>query len=60
VEVLCRIPVNILDRLISVFGGYGFALALTALTTRIGRKKNPVEQRREAGPGSKLFHVPRR
>jgi hypothetical protein len=37
VEVLCRIPVNILDRLISVFGGYGFALALTALTTRIGR-----------------------
>jgi hypothetical protein len=39
VEVLCRIPVNILDRLISVFGGYGFALALTALTTGIGRKK---------------------
>jgi hypothetical protein len=39
VEVLCRIPVNILDRLISVFGGYGFALTLTALTTRIGRKK---------------------
>jgi hypothetical protein len=38
VEVLCRIPVNILDRLISVFGGYGFARALTALTVRIGRR----------------------
>jgi hypothetical protein len=41
VEVLCRIPVNILDRLISVFGGYGFALALTTLTTWIGGRKNP-------------------
>jgi hypothetical protein len=39
VEVLCRIPVNILDRLISVFGGYGFALALKALSARVGRGK---------------------
>jgi hypothetical protein len=38
VEVLCRIPVNILDRLISVFGGYGFALGLTTLTKGIGGK----------------------
>jgi hypothetical protein len=27
-EILCRIPVNILDRLLSVFGGYGFAVML--------------------------------
>ncbi|MDR3174848.1 MAG: hypothetical protein LBU19_11395 [Treponema sp.] len=39
VEVLCRIPVNIPDRLIAVFGGYGFALALTGLSTWIRRKK---------------------
>ncbi|GHV69851.1 hypothetical protein AGMMS49928_14370 [Spirochaetia bacterium] len=32
-EILCRIPVNILDRLISVFGGYGFARAVTFLIT---------------------------
>jgi hypothetical protein len=42
VEVLCRIPVNILDRLISVFGGYGFALALRVLTDWIGRRKGAV------------------
>jgi hypothetical protein len=42
VEVLCRIPVNIPDRLISVFGGYGFALALRTLTARIGRKEGAV------------------
>jgi hypothetical protein len=28
VEVLCRIPVNIIDRMVSVFGGYGFAAAM--------------------------------
>lgn len=39
VEILCRIPVNILDRLISVFGGYGFALALKKIeTTYMGAK----------------------
>jgi hypothetical protein len=38
VEILCRVPVNILDRLISVFGGYGFALALSSLTARLGQK----------------------
>jgi hypothetical protein len=27
-EILCRIPVNIPDRLLSVFGGYGFAVML--------------------------------
>jgi hypothetical protein len=31
VEVLCRIPVNIIDRLVSVFSTYGFAAALTAI-----------------------------
>jgi hypothetical protein len=45
VEVLCRIPVNILDRLVSVFGGYGFAAAVTALS------------RRANGPGSRLKGV---
>ncbi|MDR0401300.1 MAG: hypothetical protein LBH51_10235 [Treponema sp.] len=34
-EVLCRIPVNIIDRLVSVFGAYGFAAALTAISRRL-------------------------
>jgi hypothetical protein len=38
VEILCRVPVNILDRLIAVFGGYGFALVLTALGEGAGRR----------------------
>ncbi|MDR2110036.1 MAG: hypothetical protein LBP32_01875 [Spirochaetaceae bacterium] len=43
VEVLCRVPVNILDRFISVFGGYGFARALTTLTARIGHGEKTVK-----------------
>ena len=31
VEILSRIPVNIIDRLIAAFGGYGIALALMPL-----------------------------
>jgi hypothetical protein len=41
VEVLCRIPVNIIDRFVSVFGGYGFAVALMAISRRLPRLYAP-------------------
>jgi hypothetical protein len=34
-EILCRIPVNILDRLLSCFGGYGFARGAAFFANRI-------------------------
>ncbi|MDR0451625.1 MAG: hypothetical protein LBH15_01120 [Treponema sp.] len=37
IEILCRIPVNIMDRLLSVYGGYGIALAAGCLRQRAGR-----------------------
>jgi len=35
VEILSRIPINIIDRLIAAFGGYGIALALHGLLRRV-------------------------
>ena len=35
VEILSRIPVNIIDRLITVFGGYGIALAAAAYYRKV-------------------------
>jgi hypothetical protein len=34
-EILSRIPINIIDRLITAFAGYGIALALYALVRRV-------------------------
>jgi hypothetical protein len=41
VEVLCRIPMNIIDRLVSVFGAYGFVAAVTAISRRLSRLYAP-------------------
>jgi hypothetical protein len=38
IEILCRIPVNIMDRLLSVYGGYGIALAAGYLKPRAERR----------------------
>jgi hypothetical protein len=34
-EILSRIPINIIDRLISAFGGYGIALAISGFLRRV-------------------------
>jgi hypothetical protein len=34
-EILSRIPINIIDRLITAFAGYGIAVALNALLRRM-------------------------
>jgi hypothetical protein len=36
VEILSRIPINLIDRPITVFGGYGVAIGLRALMRRLG------------------------
>ena len=38
-EMLARIPVNIVDRLIAAFGGFGIALALRRLKEKVKEKR---------------------
>ena len=40
-EILARLPVNIADKTIAVFGGYGIALLLSKIITRAGAAKEP-------------------
>jgi hypothetical protein len=35
VEILCRVPVNIMDRLLSVYGGYGVAAGAVFMRSRL-------------------------
>jgi hypothetical protein len=35
VEILSRIPLNIIDRLVSVFGAYGLAALLSRISRRM-------------------------
>jgi len=37
-EILSRIPINIIDRLISVFAGYGIAIGVSAISSRLWKK----------------------
>jgi len=39
-EILVRIPINIVDRLISAFSGYGIALALSVFICRLKAKRS--------------------
>jgi hypothetical protein len=41
-EILSRIPMNIIDRLISAFSGYGIALAISGFLRRINNKEQAV------------------
>jgi hypothetical protein len=43
-EILSRIPINIIDRLISAFGGYGIALAISGFLRRIETMKKLIKK----------------
>ena len=49
VEILSRIPVNIIDRLIVAFGGYGIARAINALLAAYSRTPTAMEGRIKPG-----------
>jgi hypothetical protein len=38
-EILSRIPINIIDRLISAFSGFGIALAISGFLRKINNKE---------------------
>ena len=43
-EILVRIPINIVDRLISAFSGYGIALALSVFICRMKAKRSNLSK----------------
>jgi hypothetical protein len=40
-EILARVPINVLDRIIAIFGGYGAALLLQKLVPNGPRRSLP-------------------
>jgi hypothetical protein len=42
VEILCRVPVNIMDRLLSVYGGYGVAVGAAFMRSRLRPERRGV------------------
>jgi hypothetical protein len=44
IEILCRIPINIMDRLLSVYGGYSIALAANRLMRRTRQNTEPFNR----------------
>jgi hypothetical protein len=46
-EILSRIPMNIIDRLISAFSGYGIALAISGFLRRTGSKEQIADSKEQ-------------